>query len=280
MCGRGVPLSNLPSVWLNELTWPEVELYLKTNDICIVPVGSTEQHGPAGPLGLDAYVAISLAEDTAKQAGVLTTPPLWFSDASHHMAFPGTISLRTETLMEVIKDIGRSLARHGFRKIIFINGHKGTNLPALSTAVRALHERELPEVLFAVADPLHLARSAAGKIKETREHHAGELEMSHVYYKFPDLIRMDRLTHEEVDWQQLLGDFGVPDLFGPAGDTVEIVWSSAEQRRFTPTGSFSPSQHVSAEKGRLYHEHMVKRLVELCRWLKEYDGPIGRGKDS
>lgn len=273
-------MPELRSVWMNELTWMDIEQYLKHEQICLVPVGSTEQHGPAGPLGLDTYVAIALAEDCAKKAGVLTTPPLWFSDASHHMGFPGTISLRTETLMEVVKDIGRSLAKHGFRKIIFINGHKGANLPALSTAVRALHERELPHVLFAVADPLHLARSVAKDIKEEREHHAGELEMSHVYYKYPELIRTELLTDDEVNWDELMGDFGNPDLFGSAGDTVEIIWSSAEQRRFTPTGSFSPSRRLSAEKGKRYHEHMVDRLVAFCNWLKTYDGPIGRDEEA
>ena len=61
---------DLPSVWLHELTWEEVASYLRSRDTIIVPFGTTEQHGPAGSLGLDGYVAISLAEDAAKKAGV------------------------------------------------------------------------------------------------------------------------------------------------------------------------------------------------------------------
>jgi creatinine amidohydrolase len=271
----GTGPAGLPSVWMQDLTWQEVEAHLQHDRIAIIPVGSTEQHGPAGVLGVDAYVAITLAEDTAQRTGTLCTPPIWFGDSCHHAGFPGTLSIRAETLTLLIQDLCRGLARHGFDKIILINGHKGSNLPALITAVRELHDETLPEVLFAVADPLHLARSVAPTIKETVEHHAGELELSHVHYRFPGSVRTDRLTDAHVDFQQVFGGFVSDDLFGPAPDGVEIVFSGAEERRFTPTGSFSSSLGVSADKGRRYHEHIVARLCELVDWLRRYDGPIG-----
>ncbi|MBI2820899.1 MAG: creatininase family protein, partial [Acidobacteria bacterium] len=68
----------LRSVWLQELTWEDVRDYLKEKDTIMIPFGTTEQHGPAGPLGLDGYVAIGLAEDAAREAGVLVAPPLWY----------------------------------------------------------------------------------------------------------------------------------------------------------------------------------------------------------
>jgi creatinine amidohydrolase len=170
---RGTEVTEmLRSVWLQELTWEDVAAYLKQEDIVIFPVGSTEQHGPAGPLGVDSYAAISLAEDAARQAGVLVTPPLWFGDSPHHLDFPGTISLRTETLVEVIKDVVRSLARHGFRKVIVVNGHKGANNPAIITACRSLRQVELPYVLLALVDPMYIGKGIA-HIKESVEHHAG-----------------------------------------------------------------------------------------------------------
>jgi creatinine amidohydrolase len=267
----------LPSVWINELTWQEVDAYLRREDrIVLVPAGTTEQHGPAGPCGLDAYVAIALAEDVARRSGVLVAPPLWYGDSSHHAGFPGTITLRTETLILVVRDVCRSLARHGFDRIVIVNGHKGANLPALTSAVRNLHEDELPNVLFAVADPLQLARSAAGAIKEAPEHHSGELELSETLYKFPHLIRTDRLTHDGVDFQQVFGGFVAGDLFGPGPDGVDVLWSSREQRSFAPSGSFTPSAGVSAEKGKRYHDHMVERLCQFVEWLRSYRGPIGR----
>ena len=262
------------SVWLQELTWEDVAEYLKENSIAIFPVGSTEQHGPAGPLGVDSYAAIALAEDAARETGVLVTPPLWFGDSPHHLDFPGTISLSTETLVAVTKDVIRSLARNGFNKIIVINGHKGTNLAGLTTACRALHQFELPDVLLALVDPLFLAKGIA-HIKDAAEHHAGELEISHVWYKYPHLIKADKLTSEAMDMEHLMSPFAHNDLFSKKGDSIELFWNSREQKQFAPTGSFSDSSKASPEKGRLYHEYMVHNLVEFINWLRKHDGPIG-----
>jgi creatinine amidohydrolase len=262
------------SVWLQELTWQEVAAYLAEEQIILFPVGSTEQHGPAGPLGVDSYAAIGLAEDAARQAGVLVTPPLWFGDSPHHLDFPGTISLHTETLTAVAKDVLRSLHRHGFRKVVVINGHKGTNLAGLTTACRSLHQEELPDLLIALVDPMFLGRGAA-RFKEAREHHAGELEISHVWHLHPDLIREERLTGAAVDLEPILSPFCQPDLFGGGGDHAEVFWNSAEQRVFAPDGSFSDSSRASPEKGRQYHEYLVGNLVELIEWLRSYTGPVG-----
>lgn len=266
---------HLKSVWLQELTWEDVADYLKSDDIIIFPVGSTEQHGPAGPLGVDSYAAIALAEDAAKEKGVLVTPPLWFGDSPHHLDFPGSISLRTETLTEVAKDVIRSLARHGFKKIIILNGHKGANLAGLTTACRSLRQYELPHILLALVDPMFLAKGIA-HIKEAVEHHAGELEISHVWHKHPHLIKKEKLTRHQVNLEPILSPFVHQDLLGKSGDTIEVFWNSREQKAFTPSGSFSDSSKASPEKGKQYHEYMVKNLGKFIDWLRQYDGPIGR----
>lgn len=260
---------------MNELTWEDVNNYLKKETIAILPAGSTEEHGPAGPLGLDSYVAISLAEDAARKTGVLVTPPLWFGDSSHHLGFPGTISLSPLTLISVIKDIGMSLARNGFRKILIINGHKSANLPALLTAAKELHEKELKHVLFAVADPMKMGKGVAKKIKSASEHHAGELEISQVWYKYPHLIKKTELTKKSVDFAKLFSRYSHSDLFGSAGEVIDIPWNSYEQRAFAPTGSFSNSSRASREKGKKFHDYMVEVLVDFIGWLKSYTGPIG-----
>ena len=261
---------------MNELTWEDVSSYLAKNDIAIIPAGSTEEHGPAGPLGLDSYVAISLAEDAAKKAGVLVTPPLWFGDSSHHLGFPGTISLSPATLIAVIKDMSMSLARNGFKKILIINGHKSANLPALLTAAKELHEHELRHVFFAVADPMKIGRGIAGKIKSQTEHHAGELEISQVWYKYPNLIKKEKLTKKKIDFQKIFSPYSNSDLFGKSGEVIDIPWNSYEQKTFAPTGSFSNSSHATREKGQKFHTYMVEVLVNFVRWLKKYKGPIGK----
>lgn len=273
------PIENIEnkrsSVWLQELTWEDIHNYLLKNDIIVIPVGATEEHGPAGPLGLDTYVSISLAEDVAKETGLIVTPPLWFGDSSHHTGFPGTLSLRTGTLIEVIKDLSRSLADHGFRKILIINGHKMSNLPALLTATKELHQYELPNVFFAVIDPWKIARKIASEIKSTNEHHSGELEISHVWYKYPHLIKTEKLTTTKVNFKAIFSVYSNDDLFGGGDEVIDIPWNSAEQLSFAPTGAFSASKNASPEKGQKYHDYMVKVIVDFVRWLRNYNGPIG-----
>jgi creatinine amidohydrolase len=269
-----------PSVWLQDLTWEDVEAYLKTDDIIIWPIGATEQHGPAGPLGVDSFVANVLAEDAAKEAGVLCVPPLWYGDSAHHLGFAGTLSLRTETLALVMQDVIRSLEKHGFRKILCINGNKSANLPAMFSAAKNLREFEMPHVFIAVIDPMKMARGIAPQIKESPEHHGGELELSHVWYKFPGLIREDKLTDDMVPFGEVFGEFSHNDLLAGGGDTIDIPWTSGEQRAFAPTGSFTPSRKASPEKGKRYHEYQVAVIVRFINWLRQYRGPLGRTTTS
>lgn len=265
----------METVWLNEMSWVDVEGYLKGSDIILIPIGSTEEHGPAAPLGLDTYVAIAMVEDAARQTGVIATPPIWFGDSSHHLAFPGTISIRTEVLTEYMKDVLRSLIKHGFKKIIVVNGHKGVNLPALQSALRNVKEFEHPDVFFALIDPLKIGAEAALE-RETKEHHAGELEISHIMYKFPHLIRKERIPVEEPDFEARYSKYMKTDLF-KGGISIDIPWSSKEQREFTKSGAMSDASKASAEKGRRYHDKMVKEMVEFIEWLQKR--PSG-GPDS
>lgn len=260
------------SVWINELTWEDVKEYLKEDNIVIIPVGSTEQHGPAGPLGVDCYAAMAIAEDAAKKTNVLVTPPIWFSDSPHHLEFPGTISLKPETLIAVIKDIVHSLERNGFKKFILINGHKGTNIPALTIACRDLQQYELPHVRMALTDPLYLCTNATEVKGDSAEHHAGVLEISHVMYKFPGLVKEDKFATEDVSLQNEFGDYIRKDLFGISKPTVEMFWNSYQQKKFAPHGNFSASDNSSAEVGKAYHYNMVDNLVEFIKWFKTYKG--------
>jgi len=114
-------------------TWPEVEDYLTRSQGIIVPIGSTEQHGPTGLIGTDAICAEAIAHGVGDKTGALVAPTFNVGMALHHGAFPGTISLRPSTLIQVIQDWILSLVRAGFRRFFFINGHGG-NVASLKAA--------------------------------------------------------------------------------------------------------------------------------------------------
>jgi creatinine amidohydrolase len=115
---------------LQEMSWEEVEAYLETRDDAVLPVGSTEQHGPIGLIGTDALCATAVAEGAAAQAGTIMLPPVAYTPALFNMAFPGTISVSEATFSALLSDIIVALATHGFRRLYVLNGH-GANLAPL-----------------------------------------------------------------------------------------------------------------------------------------------------
>ena len=129
---------------LDHCTWPEVEARLRRHTGILLPVGSTEQHGPTGLLGTDSLTASAVAERAAARLDTLVAPVLPFGVAEHHMAFPGTLALTPETFVAAMSDTLRSLARHGFRHVLVVNGHGG-NSGALKTAFVVL-ESALPDL--------------------------------------------------------------------------------------------------------------------------------------
>lgn len=117
-------------VRLQLATWREVETYLKSSDGIIVPVGSTEQHGPMGLIGTDALCAEAIAEGAAKRAGALVAPTIAYTPAPFNMAFPGTVSVSAPVFEALAGEILDGLSKQGFRHIYVLNGH-GANLDPL-----------------------------------------------------------------------------------------------------------------------------------------------------
>lgn len=110
----------------SELNWLDVENYLKNDDRLMLVLGSCEQHGYLSLL-TDAKIPLALADAASQQTGVLVAPPLNFGASPYFLAYPGTISLRIATLMDITEDIIRSVYRQGFRRVLVLNGHGGND---------------------------------------------------------------------------------------------------------------------------------------------------------
>ncbi|KRB82339.1 amidase [Sphingomonas sp. Root710] len=120
-------------------TWPEIEAQLTRSRTIVIPIGSTEQHGPTGLLGTDWLCSEIIAHRAhAEDSGILVGPTFNVGMAQHHLGFPGSISLRPSTMMLVLRDWVSSLSMHGFETIYFLNGHGG-NIPTIEAAFSEIY---------------------------------------------------------------------------------------------------------------------------------------------
>ncbi|MEX2649591.1 MAG: creatininase family protein [Alphaproteobacteria bacterium] len=179
-------------------TWPEVEDYLKGSTGIIIPIGSTEQHGPNGLIGTDAICPEVIAKGIGAATGALIAPTISVGMAQHHMAFTGSMTLRPSTLIAVIRDEVVGLARHGFDRFLFLNGHGG-NIATIRAAFSEIHaEASLAKAGNAPALRLRLknwwdtpkVRVLSAELYGDKEgDHATCSEVSVTQFAYPDEIK-------------------------------------------------------------------------------------------
>jgi creatinine amidohydrolase len=190
---------------IDEMTWPELEAELSNIKVALVPVGSCEQHGPNTTFTTDAVRAYKFAKLVAERMGnkVVVFPPVNYGLSLHHMDFPGTVTLRVETLMHLLEDIAISIRAHGIEKTLFLNAHGG-NYPALDGAIIDLKQMHgINAYWSAIGSEIAINSSLEGSIKmELDGHvigHACEVETSHCMYLAPEIVREVRQPSEMQD---------------------------------------------------------------------------------
>lgn len=197
----------MESYVLTEMTWHEVAEALKTVRMAIVPVGAHEQHGPHMNESCDAVLATEMAKRlaTTLHPQVLVTPTVNMGVSPHHLNFPGTISLRPETLLAVLRDMVTSLKRHGIDKVLFLNGHGG-NQGTLGLAC-ASFSQELGVDCYYAKTTASAKKAMQQHISSTLFGHSCEREVSEAYYLAPHLVRTERLEKGDIvsggRWEQM-----------------------------------------------------------------------------
>lgn len=247
------------------MTWEEVKDALtRSHGVAIVPTGSTEQHGLHLPEGTDAMCAIAIAEDVAQRTGAVVTPPMWFGWSPHHMAYPGTITLRPEVLTEVLVDVGKCLNAHGFKKQIWICGHRVANLPPMQLAAWRVRDETNGQASVSVVDPWYISKTVREKLGMFDLGHADEHETSIMLYKHPGLVRMDKAIRA----------VGVPRKFSREADDhvtwVPVLPADFEQLTTRTGGAFDgDATRATREKGEKLHNAIVENIAELVQDLRK-----------
>lgn len=259
-----------------KLTWPEINEAVDAKQVCIVPCGAVEQHGPHLPLDVDLVCPGGIARGVGERMPerVLVLPTIAYGYTGHVMDFPGTINTHYETFIRQVLDVTRSLAYHGFKKIVLLNGH-GSNMPNLDLAARRTNlETDAECLLIAWWQLLTIDEEFAAGVRESRFpggwSHACELETSLYLHLAGDDVRSDKIT-DHINTQCDGNPYIWVDLIakGPAALTS---WTST----YTPNGVIGEPSYATAEKGALIYKEAVKQLCGMIDFFQQRPAPARR----
>ncbi|HET7264116.1 MAG TPA: creatininase family protein [bacterium] len=256
------------------LTWPEINDAVAMNKVIVLPVGSTEQHGHHLPLDVDAKLSSAVVYEAARRSPheMLVLPPVAYGYCHHVMDFPGTINIEPSTFVKFLLDITRSVAYHGFKRIVVVNGH-GSNHPLVE---------EVGRQTILQTDALCLTLSwwqlvAERWNREWRESvlpggcaHACELETSMYQHVDPDGVRAEQIKTEMAAFMSLpgAGRWHAVDLTTSSPAAI-VEWTST----YTVSGVIGEAARATAEKGRHVFEHAVAQMVDMVRWFRTRPRP-------
>jgi creatinine amidohydrolase len=245
-----------PTVFLGEMTSPEIEVFLRDSQTVIVPTGSSEQHGPHGPLLTDVLVPQEVARRIAPRVGALVAPPINYALSYPHAGFTGVVQIRIPTFMALIEDLCVSFATMGFTRIVFLNGHYD-NTYAIAYACANAADR-LPGGVRAF--PINYwdgmtPDEAAEFFGPTTGLHANRGETSAVLAINPALVDMDRANAESPPF---------PEVSNAAAVHTAFFFSApGSVHRATHSGTWGDAREATAEFGERYLGVVAKSTIRL-----------------
>jgi creatinine amidohydrolase len=248
-----------------EFTWPEIREAVAENRVAVLPVGTIEQHGVHLPLVTDVLTSTEVARRAVEQVPheAILMPSVYYSFNLHHLDFPGTIAVDGPNIIGYVTDIGKSLAYHGFRKILLVNGH-GSNVPFLDIAARNI--ANTTEAICGMISwwsliPPELFRELRESEFPGGMAHACELETSVLLYLRGDLVQFEK-AEKEINLPPN-SEFFFWDLETPSR-LVFQEWAS----RNSKTGTFGDPTKATREKGEKFVNAAVERMLVLLRELR------------
>jgi creatinine amidohydrolase len=275
-------MSTFRSHNIADLTYIDIQEYLKTKDTILIPMASTEQHGPHLPLKTDTVTAEEVTRRVAESLDVLHTPTLWCGYSPQHMYWPGagrgTITLRAETLLNLMYDVARSCIHHGFNRIIFVNGH-GSNVKVVDPILRRLRYETGALIGFVKPYMENYVGILSGLMEnppeETPGWHASELETSqmlaHDVVAGTEYVRMERAEKTLAHIPRFL-----PTTFGKKDGMPDVEFEGykyftfpMDHHEFIESGTIGNPMRATATKGeealRRLSEHTAKGIAELMK---------------
>jgi creatinine amidohydrolase len=250
-----------------KLTWPEINQAVTRQPVCVIPVGSIEQHGHHLPLDVDVVCPTGIATGAVRELApqALLLPTVWNGYTAHVMDFPGTLNAHHTTFVDGILDVTKSLAYHGFKKILLLNGH-GSNAPLLDLAARRTNLETDAECAalswwsLLTVDPSFLPSWRESAFPGGCAH-ACELETSLYMYLEGGDVRTELIRDGAIKFNTEQSPYMWLDLFG-SGPMAFVPWTSA----YAEHGAFGEPSKATAEKGGRAYLEAVKQLMGLIQW--------------
>ncbi|MCU0511178.1 MAG: creatininase family protein [Anaerolineae bacterium] len=256
---------------LTEMTGAEVAAALKQTDVLLLPVGATENHGAPLPLGTDSMEAREICRRAAlqlEQAGcpVVIGPVIPFGTSSFHMGFPGTVTLRSQTLISLIKEVCLSLYASGFRKYALIHGHDGS-LPSMMVAAQEIVD-ETPDAQALVLNWLTPLSKVYHTIQTSKkgEGHGGEGETSRLLATHPELVHPELGVPHHLP-PEVMAKIQGPEHIKTGGG---VFYATRSYRAHTPYGYIGDPALASVATGEKGYAVIVDWITSVLR--RDYFG--------
>jgi len=261
---------------LQEMTWTDVRDYLKAGDMVIIPLGATEQHGPHLPLGTDYYEALGMSKLISARTGVVVAPVLWAGYSVYHSGFAGTLSLKPETMEQVLFETVEMLMKYGFRRFLFFNYHGGNNIVQEKIIHRVNHTTEA--IAVAIGHGSALQKEDEG---EFFDWHAGVEETSIMLYIYPELVKWERAEKPIMNftpqmeklWEMVQKNPELMNIWNSLLGVPEETKKGGSSRELSSNGiwSFSDPKEAKAEIGEKVVNRMVETAVKFIEAWKQAD---------